>query len=302
MGRKLGLAGLLLIVGWLVFRINPTLFSEARDLFYYSPCRRPIGYRVETVDPQFKVSREKFLGDISEAAGIWEKAEGKPLFVFDPDGELSINLIFDERQQLTNQISSQESTLTQQKGTISERIADYQKQLSDFNQQVANLNSQIAYWNSHGGAPPEEYNKLTTEQQQLKKQADYLNGLARELNQSTNSYNAGVGQLNQTIDQYNQEISYKPEEGIYRNPPPRIEIYFVVSHDELVHTLAHELGHARGLVHIDDPKAIMFSKTTTNLNPSNDDTVAIKEVCRGRSLFELFQKRIEVMTGNTFSK
>lgn len=40
----------------------------------------------------------------TQASQIWSSAEGQNLFVYDPQGDLSINLIYDERQSLTKKI------------------------------------------------------------------------------------------------------------------------------------------------------------------------------------------------------
>ncbi len=78
-------------------------------LLYYSVCDQAIHYHVDTVDPKFNLSRDSFSSDVSQAAQIWKDAVGKNLFVYDEKGELSINLIYDERQSLTNQINQMEN-------------------------------------------------------------------------------------------------------------------------------------------------------------------------------------------------
>ena len=83
--------------------------------------------------------------------------------------------------------------------------------------------------------------------------------MAELLSQSTSQYNSKIRELNKTVQEYNEELKYRPEEGIFisdRNGK-RIIIYFYVSKVELVHTLAHEMGHALKIAHIQDSTSIM---------------------------------------------
>lgn len=124
----------------------------------------------------------------------------------------------------------------------------------------------------------------------MQAESDKLNAMARSLNLSTEKYNAEVKKLNQTITDFNQTLEQRPEEGIYMGPENRIEIYFNISQDELIHTLAHELGHALSLGHVADPEAIMFAKTTRTLTLSDDDIKALNTLCRRHSIFDLIYK------------
>src|SRR5258708_32096861 len=103
MKRLFSLVLLVLAVGVVLF---PNQNFNINDYLYYSVCDQPIGYKVDTVDKRFNLSREQFLADIKTAEAVWEKPYGKNLFDYDPAGKLSINLIFDARQSLNNQINS----------------------------------------------------------------------------------------------------------------------------------------------------------------------------------------------------
>lgn len=271
-------------------------YLDKSQILSFSLCDSPIRYRVDTVDPKFNLTRDQFLSDTNRAAQIWNQAENKNLFIYDPDGKLSINLIYDERQSLTTQVGQLENKVKSDQGSLKPQISQYENMVLDFKGKLAQLNKDIEYWNSRGGAPKEEYDKFIQRQNELKGEASKLNAMAENLNVTSEQYNQEVDQLNQTIYQYNTALSQRPEEGIYKGGEDRIEIYFNISQNELIHTLAHELGHALGLGHINNPNAIMFAKTNQKISLTNEDLASLGNLCRKRSYFELLQNYIQQFT------
>lgn len=275
-----------LFIALFLFISNSSADFSLEQIITYSVCDKPIRYRVDTVDPKFNLSREDFLVNISLASKIWDDAASKSLFVYDPKGDLSINLIYDERQSLTNQITELEEDVKSKKQTLKPQISEYQRLSREFKQKAENLNQAIEFWNSQGGAPAQEYQKLLDRQNELKEEAAQLNNMAGNLNLSANQFNDEVNQLNQTISSFNDTLEERPEEGVYKSSENRIEVYFNINQDELVHTLAHELGHALNLRHNSNPKAIMYSKTSQITLPATEDISDLEYVCRKRSKLE----------------
>lgn len=262
---------------------------------YYSPCDTSIEYRIDRIDPQFGISKAEFLSDISEASTIWEQTIGKDLFAYNLEGDLAISLVYDERQSLTNQINQLEGNLDTEKVSLQAQIEEYQRLSFGFEKKLSDFNSKVEYWNQQGGAPKEEFDKLVTEQEELKKEADSLNEIARSLNQSTKNYNTEVGQLNQTVETFNIALKMKPEQGLYDSSSNTIDIYFSKSKNELTHTIAHELGHARALGHVNDQKAIMYAFTSEEIKPSLSDISLLMGICKERSILEQIKEKMVLL-------
>ncbi len=284
---------------WLIILI---LIIGGYFLFFQDvPCQSAIQYKIGTFDNRFGISQKDFLNVVFRASKIWENPINKNLFEYNSKGNLTINLIYDNRQKVTqenavlkadiNKVKNLANSVREQYLSLQEQFQiiekEYKDYLDQFKQHLSAYNSQVDHWNSMGGAPKSEHNKLNqeksnlaTEQIALENKRLELNSLVDNINQFINKYNLLIKDANSNINTINQTADREFEEGIYDPNKNVIDIYQFENEQKLTRVLAHELGHTLGLDHNNNPKSIMYSlNQAENETLSKDDLLALKTKC-----------------------
>lgn len=289
---------------WLVFAV--LLLSGAVFVWnrFLLPCGAPLRYSIGSFDGHFGITEEAFRQEMVTAEQVWEQALGKELFVYDPDASFKVNLIFDQRQLQTLAGQKIEQSLSETKikqDTLAERNAAtlelYQKTLEEyevllvaFQKRLAEHNARVAFWNKQGGAPAEEYKQLQTESGTIEKLEKNLETKRRGVNALVDTVNQFSKEQVRVVDQHNAKV----EGYVKRYGEPKdfdqgeymstvINIYQFDDRAHLRLVLAHELGHALGIGHVEDPYAMMYYKMERQdperLTLTADDRTAFAGVC-----------------------
>lgn len=277
------IASTVFVAGVIVFAV-PQFRSETIEILSYSECDTPMSYKLGTLDQKFGLSQTRAVADIQNAVDIWSKTYGKTLYINSPGAALTVNFVYDQRSALNAQIGQLEKQLDQKNTTLQQQISSYEADVATFKQKLAAFNAQVDQLNRSGGAPPDVYDRLMAQQNEIKAEGDALNVRAGQLNLASNDFNAKVRNLNQNVSQFNQDIVQKPEEGLYNGNDNTVTIYFADNHQELIHTLAHEFGHALGMQHTDDHRSLMYPYTTSFLSITPQDKQQLAYVCREQLL------------------
>lgn len=214
------------------------------------PCVTPLSYSLVHFDTKFAISEAEAKQDMNAAAEVWNKALGRKVFFEDENPDVPVSFVYGSLQREIDTVDS-----------LNDHIDTTKDELTKVANEYATLKNTYEQAARRGKATKEMYNELKA------LQAKYY-----ELRAA----------IDRDIAVGNALPQGESEAGkyIYDAEGSRIYIFGFQSKKELLSTYIHEFGHALGLDHVEDKKAVMYPTDTsvaTVLNAS--DLAEMRRVC-----------------------
>ncbi len=260
-----------------------------------SACDAPLEYSLGNFDQRFNISKAEFIEMTMEASEVWENSVNKDLFVYVENEKskgvakdflekyidkyfvrqkVTINLIYDERQQMVEERELLSSQLDQTQDTADSLKKEFQALQENHKKVEAEYEVLLV-----------QYRNVKISRDIVEKKRLELNRLVDRINSKINDYNSLVKEANLTVDTINQTAGQEFEEGTYISDGEgeRINIYEFRDRKALVRVLAHEFGHALGIEHNDNQNSIMYYlNKSKNIIPTAEDLRDLQMICKGR--------------------
>ena len=269
-----------------------------------APCHAPILYRIGRVDARFGLSDSEVRAATKQAEHLWENALGRNLFEHSYIAKLTINLVFDTRQHTTHvqqrllprlrQTEAAHADVAQSYATwrriYEDKLTAYEAAYTAHQERVQAYNAQVQQWNAQGGAPVQAQETLAAERARLEARQTQLAAAQAELREIVETVRS-LGDRDQALAKtYAKQVQsynalYGESRQFHKGEYNGKDITIYQYHDtfDLTLVLAHELGHALGLAHVDDPKAVMHAllseQDLENLMLTNADVRALQIAC-----------------------
>lgn len=277
-------------------------------------CNIPISYRIGEIDPRFELTTDEARVALMDAEAIWENATGVNLFRYADDGEYTVNFVFDERQALTEaerelreRLDASENVNAEIDETYAELVAKYndldiayKDKVEAYERRLSAYNDEVRRYNDEGGAPTDAYERLENERTSLAHEQESVNAMAKELNELVADINRLSEEGNELIDLHNRQVEvynhtfgHEREftQGEYQDRT--INIYTFSDRHELLLVLAHELGHALSVDHVENEASVMYylmGGQPEAITLSDEDLAAFNAVCAAATPMERYQR------------
>lgn len=297
---------LLILTGALLILITDTDVAST-NISASQPCEEPLTYRIGDIDSRFNISTQQVAAIMEEVEELWETASERDLLDYHEEGKVTIDLVYSKEQKRSEEEQLFSNQIETKKEQVEATRGEYQRLAERFEHKENDLKSTVSKYNRLA----DSYNELAEELQgqepstgnidklkkleiQIKKlesdierKQENLELLRKQTNAKSEQLNNLIKEQSRMIARYNKQFGgvkrFDQGQFIKKGENETIKVLQFSNRSELKTVLAHEIGHALGISHVNNPKSVMYHKMRRqdifDLELSNEDVIAIKDRC-----------------------
>jgi hypothetical protein len=272
-------------------------------------CILEFSYEIGEIDPGFGLSRTEVERAVNDALALWGTAVKRINVTRGPGAENLVQFLYDGRQQYTDLASDTQQDINSRVANIRRMQAEYQRQVGQIEREneeyenyvntlhadVERINEWIEEVNESGGFTEAQMRELERRREALNRRQDTESRMRAELQRSVDRLNRMGEDISREVErnqelteqfheEFGREFSFSSADYRRENGQGIISIYQFTDKRQLKVLLAHEIGHALGLDHVENSQSIMYEYIRDQLNGqrvrlSPEDKAAIIEQC-----------------------
>lgn len=292
----------------ILFMVGTNRFGDDNGQFT-TPCSDPLTFRVGEIDERFSITREDLIGLMEDVVEVWSEAADTTVVMYDENGDIAVNLVYAEVQQLSDREKQHRDRLEHDEFSIAVLENEYQRMNRQYEADVARyeedsrnlqlridqMNEWVIKKNNEGGFNEQDLDHYENRKQEidrikreLAQRENMLEQKADELNEKIDFLNEKIERKNKLVDDYNRMFTgvRKFTQGAYEwtSDSRSINIFHFIDKAELRLVLAHEMGHALGINHVQNPRSVMYELMGGQPRPgielTEEDINALRNICQ----------------------